>query len=725
MKPSLNRLTCAVLLAALTLTACRSTQALPTLVPTFTPRPPTDTPAPLPTATATGVFAPLPTATPLLSATPEPGAYTNPALGVRLRYPDGWRLQPDERTDVLTWVISPQDEVFALLFVSARPADESLQTTALAMWEGVSDGMTDLTLLKNEPLILGDGRMGWTTLGIGLQDQTRLKLSLTTTSFGRYLFSLLTFAEASAYDGRAAEINPLLASLQAGPPEVHGLPRDQTLVLAGGESTNPRDYDPATTQSGPDNLLYSGLVAFDANLNVVPDLAASWDVVDGTRYVFHLRPTARFHNGRPITARDVVYSWERAAAPDTASDTVLTYLGDIVGVPDRRAGRADRITGLSILDDYTLAVTIDAPKPYFLLKLTSAPALIVDRANVDAGPDWYRAPNGSGPYRLARWDSFQVMILERNPLYYGPAPAIPYVVFELYAGYGLRLYETGAIDLTSVSAFDLPRLTDPDEPMHAELRQGPTLCTDFLVFDVTQPPFDDARVRQAFTLAFDRQTYVDVVLNGIGVPARGLFPPGLPGYTPGLRGLDYDPERARQLLAESTYGGAAGLPPITLTTAGLGSDLGGLVTALAEMWQRELGVTLTVENLEPDRYADEITAGRHGQLFEWGCCADYPDPENFADVLLHSGAEQNFGHYANAAVDAWLEQARVEPDVAQRLALYQQAEQQIVDDAPLLFLTHGQSFVLVKPYIQGYRLSPFNVSLVPFLSLDGGRLANP
>lgn len=498
------------------------------------------------------------------------------------------------------------------------------------------------------------------------------------------------------------------------------VPLDQALVLAGGESTNPRDYDPATTHGSGDKLVFSGLVSFDPQLNLVPDLAASWQVSpDGTVYTFYLRQNARFHDGRPVTAQDVIYSWERAADPATASDTVLTYLGDIVGVREMVEGRADHISGLQALDDHTLQVTLDAPKPYFLLKLTYPTAFVVDRANVESGPQWYRRPNGTGPFRLIEWRRFEVMIYERNSDFYLGAPGLPYVVVNLYAGEDVRLYEAGEVDIASVSLHNVDRFLDPSEPLSAELRTAVGLCTGYVVFDTTQPPFDDVNVRRAFTMAFDRQKYIDVLMRGRALPAVGPYPPGLPGFNYALQGLPYDPARARQLLKESQYGGPEGLPPIVYTDAGIGSTAGADVAAMAQMWKQNLGVELIIENLEPNYYLDMIYTGYHGQMISGGWCADYLDPENFADVLFHSRAQQNTGNYSNPELDALLDQARVEQDVTRRIALYQQAEQMIVDDAPVLFTVHWLSYVLVKPYVKGYVLTPISIPIERYMWLEG------
>jgi len=493
---------------------------------------------------------------------------------------------------------------------------------------------------------------------------------------------------------------------------------NQALVLAGGETTNPREYDPATTHGSGDKLAYSGLVAFDPHLNLTPDLAETWDVSpDGTVYTFHLRENAKFHNGRIVTAQDVLYSWERAASPTLQSDTAPTYLGDIVGVKEMANGQADHIAGLRALDEHTLQVTIDAPKPYFLLKLTYPTAFVVDKANVESGEEWFRTPNGTGPYKMTEWRRFEQITYEANPDFYLGKPSIPYVVIKLYSGVGIRLYEAGEIDITGIGYYSADRFLDPTEPLHNELMTGVNLCTGFMVFDVTQPPFDDVKVRQAFTMAFDRQKFIDVVLSGRALPAIGLYPPGLPGFNIGLQGLPYDPERARQLLAESKYGD--NLPPIIYTDAGIGSYIGADVAAMAQMWKQTLGVEITVENLEPNYYYDQIYAGQHGQIFGGGWCADYPDPENFADVLFYSQSLQNNGGYANPELDRLLEQARVEQDVNKRIEMYQQAEQIIVNDAPVLFTTHSLSYLLVKPYVKGYVFAPIDVPIERYMWLEG------
>jgi len=677
---------------------------------------------PQPTTSTTASFpATVPTATLPAAPSAAKGRYENRELGIALAYPPAWEANPGEDETTLQWLSPYTRDVMMVLFYGAMPPQATLEQAAQQLRESIAAGDTGVQLVAERSLTLADGRAAWQSEYTAEDDNGRpLYVIITSAARSGRLVSVMAFGPPDNIANRRDVLDDIATSLSLQPPQVHGIPRDQALILVGGESNNPRVYDPAT--GGGDNLVFSGLVMLSPQLVVVPDLAESWSISDdGTVYTFYLRPQAQFHNGRPVTAQDVIYSWERAADPKTDSDAVLTYLGDIVGVREKYEGSAATIRGLKALNEHTLQVTIDAPKPYFLAKLTYQIAVVLDQMNVESGPEWYRTPNGTGAYRLIRWDAGKLKLYERNEAFYLTPPAIRHVVVQLYAGVGIRLYETGLIDMTGVGTYDAQRVRDPAEPLHTDLREGVNLCTSFITFDVTQPPFDDPKVRQAFVLAVDKQRYVDVVLNGNAVPARGLYPPGLPGYTANLEGLAFDPALARQRLSESRYA-QNGLPKIVFTSRGYGSDVSLDIAALIEMWQTNLEVTIEVENLEPDEWRDQIHDGHHGQLFEYGWCADYPDPENFADALFHSNAQQNIGKYSNPTLDQVLEQARVEQNVTQRMQLYQQAERIIVEDAPALFLSHSLSYVLVKPHIQGYVHTPVHVPIERYLSMDASQL---
>ncbi len=485
--------------------------------------------------------------------------------------------------------------------------------------------------------------------------------------------------------------------------------REDAIFLLGGQ---PRTLDPAKTIGGPDGplgLIFSGLVMLDADLQIQPELAAGWEVSeDGLTYTFYLRKNVLFHDGRPFTAQDVIFSWERAASPAIGSDTVQTYLGDIVGIQAVIDGQAEQISGLRAIDDYTLEVQLTAPVVYFLQKLAYPVAFVVDRENV-AAANWEYAPNGTGPFRLQSWVDDEEIILVRNDSYYLEPARVRHIVYDLGPGLPLALYEEGEIDLVGVGGANLDRVEDPNNALHDQLQLGVSLCTTTIGLNTQTAPFDDVRVRQAFNYALDKELLIDTFSGGDALVATGALPPGMPGYTADAhRGYPFDPAKASQLLDEAGYTDRATFPLLTFTTSGYG-DVGGYETAVISLWQDVLGVTIQPVVIDPFIYYDVLYAGNTGHIFSGGWCADYPDPQNFLDILYHSGSRQNNGRYVNPAVDALLEQARIEADVATRLALYADIERRIVADAPAVFISHSLQAALVSPDLDGYALTPMGV----------------
>jgi oligopeptide transport system substrate-binding protein len=239
----------------------------------------------------------------------------------------------------------------------------------------------------------------------------------------------------------------------------------------------------------------------------------------------------------------------------------------------------------------------------------------------------------------------------------------------------------------------------------------------YIGFNVEKPPFDDPKVRQAFAHAIDKDKLIEVVLVDAVVKAEGILPPGIPGFNQNLQGLDFDPEKARQLLAESSYGGPDGLPDLEIASSGRGASVGPVSEAVLAMWEDNLGVKVAVRQTEFATFLDDLRDGDY-QMFELGWVADYPDPENFLKIQFHSGSTNNYSQYANAEVDRLLEEADTETDEPTRLSLYQQAEQIIVDDAPWIPLFHDEFNVLIKPYVKGYLLPPFVIPRLRYVQIE-------
>ena len=476
-----------------------------------------------------------------------------------------------------------------------------------------------------------------------------------------------------------------------------------------------------TTSAGIVVEVFSGLVALDVDLQLVPDIAESWTVENGTDYTFTLRPNVTFHNGKPVTAHDFKWSIERASAPKTASPVADTYLNDIIGAMEYIEGNADEITGVQVIDDLTLKISIDAPKAYFLAKLTYPTAYVLDRETVEAGGRnwWVSDPVGTGPFKLKEYRIGERIVLERFAEFYreDASAQVDTVFMNLAGGQPMAMYENDEIDITGVSLFDLDRILDPEEPLNRELVVAPPgfsisyvgFNTDEVVNGLENPLYD-LKFRQALNHAVDKELIASEVLSELVRPAYGILPPGFPGYNPDVQGLTYDPDLAQRLLSESAYADADSRPRIVITVPGTGGTIGLDLEVILEMWRQNLGVEVEIQQVEWATYLEDLDRRKFQAFAGLGWQADYPDPQDFLDILFHTDSSINHNGYSNPEVDRLLEDARIEQDVAARVSLYHQAEQIIVNDAawvPLWFT--GDRYALIKPNVTGYRLTPMTV----------------
>ena len=486
-------------------------------------------------------------------------------------------------------------------------------------------------------------------------------------------------------------------------------------------ATEPYNLDPARVgDAGALTFIaqiFSGLVKVSSD-GVLPDIAESWTVSDdGLVYIFTLRRDVTFHDGRGVTANDFKYSWERALTPGTDSTTARTYIGDIVGADAMLSGEATSLSGVRVIDGYTMEVIIDTPRSYFLSKLTYATAFVVDKSNVETGSEWWRTPNGTGPFKLSQWATDAYITLEKNSDYYDGAPSLDSVVFNFLAGRPMDLYETGNIDVATVDLAYVERVLDPAGIFAGDAQIISQLSLYFLGFNSAVAPFDDPLVRQAFSLALDRNKLLELVFNDMNQAAEGIVPPGIPGYNPEINGLDFNPEQAKELIAQSSYGSVGNLPEITLTTLGYGGLISSDLEAVIYQWAVNLGVEVKVRQLEPEVFLYNLKQEKD-QIFYQGWIADYPHQQNFLEVLFQTDADNNWGGYSNLLVDQLLIQAATLTDEDAAEALYRQVEQILVSDAALWPYYFGRSYILVKPYVKGYELSPLGVPLLQNVSID-------
>jgi len=477
--------------------------------------------------------------------------------------------------------------------------------------------------------------------------------------------------------------------------------------------SGPLTLDPAISSEMSSHTyvmqIFSGLVKFDSELKPVPDIAEKWEVSeDGTTYTFYLRQNAKFHDGKKVTSADIKYSLERACNPQTGSQTASIYLSDIVGVKDVLEGKTAQISGVQIIDDSTLTLKIDAPKAYFLSKLAYPTAFVVDKKNTESGRNWWRNPNGTGPLKLSKWNEGALILLSPNQYYYGQKATIN-VAFYILAGIPMSLYERDKIDVVEVSKTYIDRATDEAGPFYDQLHVFPEFSLQYIGFNTSKPPFDDPLVRQAFCYAVDKERIIKLTQKDMVAKASGIIPPGMPGYSKDTKGLDYNLEKARELLAKSKYGSAANLPPITVTVPGWGGiDVEDYLGAVILCWKQNLGANVSVRLLESSAFHYNLRE-EADELYTLGWIADYPDPQNFLYTLFYSDTEYNYSHFSDKQLDTLLDQAAVEKNYEKRIKLYQQAEQLVVDAAPIMPLWFSKNYMLIKSNVHNFEIDPLGV----------------
>ncbi len=509
-----------------------------------------------------------------------------------------------------------------------------------------------------------------------------------------------------------------------------------TLRISGPE---PITLDPHIAQDASSAVyiveMFGGLLTLDTQLNVQPDLASEIPTVenggkivnaDGTAtYTFHLRANVTFQDRKPVTADIVKCSLERAADPATQSLVSEFFLGDIVGVKDVVDGKTNDISGVRVVDPSTVAITVQSDVSSFLYKLTYPTAFIVDPSQVggtcggrdygDGDSNWTRHPNGTGPYQLDQWRLGEEIQLVAND-HYQLGVANVKNVHILLAGGGITAYEKGDIDLTGVGLDDIERVKDPADPLNKDYHTGTQLAIDYIGFNTNAPPFDDPKVRQAFAMAIDKSQIATAIFHDALPVADKIVMPGMPSYNEAVKGPTFDPVRAKQLLAESTYGGPEELPEITFAESGTGATGGADTSAIVEMWRTNLGVEVQIQQAESATFFQDVADGRY-EAFHLGWIMDYPDEEDLLNIHFDSESPNNDTFYKNTQVDDLLRRAQTEPDKPTRNQLYQQAEQIILNDAPWMPLFFSRYHVLIKPYVQNYQVAGTIVPRLRFVTL--------
>jgi ABC-type oligopeptide transport system substrate-binding subunit/predicted Ser/Thr protein kinase len=449
--------------------------------------------------------------------------------------------------------------------------------------------------------------------------------------------------------------------------------------------------------------LFSGLVEQTPEMDIIPDGARAWEVLEGGRkYIFHLRNDLHWSDGVPLTAHDFELSCKRTLDPQLHSH-IANYLEGIRGARAFHAGEvptADEV-GVKAVDDLTLTVELERPAGYFLrliAMLYPVPRHVVEKY----GAAWTDPANivTNGPFGLETWKPGERLDLERNPTYHGRFPGnLQRVELRLVSRPDwprtLERYEADAEDLIEPppEEIDRARYRHPGEYV-----QTPVAGTGFVLFDTTKPPFDDPRVRQAFAQSLDRGTMADVNLHGYFSPGTGgVVPPGVPGHSPDI-GLPLDVERAKRLLAESGFPGGRGFPAVQFGVPVFRLGAGEFIQS---QWRANLGVEVGLQEMPWREYTVGVIEAPP-PIYAVGWIADYPDPDNIlrlglgAYMMLRPG-EEFLRRVAEAGQSTNQEE---------RTAMYQEADRLLVQQALAVPLFYVRNHYLIKPWVKRYPASP-------------------
>ena len=476
-------------------------------------------------------------------------------------------------------------------------------------------------------------------------------------------------------------------------------PAADLVIINGAE---PESLDPAIITGQPDirasTAIFEGLTRLDPKTaGARPGLAEKWEISpDGLVYTFHLRTNLVWSTGEPITADDVIYSWLRALDPKTASD----YAGQLYFLKngeDYNTGKIKdpSLVGCKALDRYTVRAELRNPTAFFL-DLCAFPTLaVVPRQTIEKyGDRWLmiRPLPASGPYELVTWRLRDKIRLRKNERYWDAANTKLDIVDLLpitSPPTALNLYETGVADVVWDKDLVPTELLDvlskrPDFHSFSELG------TYFVRINVTRPEFQDPRVRQALALAVDKERIIRKIIKSGGIVANSLTPPGTARYHP-PKGLGYDPEKARQLMAEAGYPGGKGFPRIeymfNASSGGASKAHEQVGVELQQMWHDELGIEVELHQVEWGTFLQDLSKCDY-DIARSSWIGDYNDADTFLNMFMSDNGNNQTG-WKNADYDGLIRSADEQLDPAAREKKFQQAETMLLRDAsPIIPLYH-------------------------------------
>jgi oligopeptide transport system substrate-binding protein len=494
-------------------------------------------------------------------------------------------------------------------------------------------------------------------------------------------------------------------------------------VLQGGLYRRPLEFMPRTLDPALTTDIYSvaivqqlfdGLVQFDKNLNVIPAIAKSWMISpDGLTYTFFLKEGVKFHNGSEVTADDFVYSFSRVIDPKNRS-IASKLLEKVVGFKEFQDGKANFASGFRSVDKYIFEIRLSEPFSPFISALGTIHFKVVPKAEVEKPSSAFaKAPVGTGPFKFLSLKEKEEIILEKNPDYFEGRPYLDKIIFRIFHGAPrekiFKEFKEGGLEESFIPPGEIEEIAKDKNFLFVK---KPMLSLRYYGFNSLSKPLNNKELRKAMNFAIDKNFIISEIHKNQFNVAKGILPPGMPGYDPQKNPYSYNKIQVRKSLLKAGYPEGQGLPTLQIWSA---SNSEAAQKELNEIQSqlRKIRITTNI-NFETNwpNFVSMLKANQ-APIFIHAWYADFPDPDNFLGTLFHSQSQYNFTAYRNSEVDRLLDQARTERDYLKRIETYRKIEEIILEDAPIVPMVNHLFQMVYQPYVRGIDVNALGGHYIP------------
>jgi oligopeptide transport system substrate-binding protein len=499
--------------------------------------------------------------------------------------------------------------------------------------------------------------------------------------------------------------------------------REKGMPRQGGIYRRPLEFNPQTLDPALSIDMYAvtiiqqifdGLVQCDNDLNIIPAIAKSWKISqDGLTYTFFLRKGVKFHNGREVTAGDFVYSFTRIITPETKSSS-SDFFTRIVGAKEFMDKKKEEVKGLIAQDHYTFKILLSEPYAPFINLLAMKGAKVVPKEDVEkSGGEFGKFPVGTGAFKFASAKAGKEIVLEANPDYFEGRPYLDKIIFKIFHGAPreeiLKEFKEGSLEESFIPPEEIENVVKEKRSIFL---QKPTLSLRLYGFNLSSRPLNNKNLRKAISFAVDKKVILSEIHKNQFHLAKGILPPGMPGYDPTKDPYPFDVTRAIQLLSEAGFPQGKGLQPLEIWSASSSDAAQRELYEIKRQLER-IGVRTTIhfETNWPNFVS--ILRANKAPIFVLAAYADFPDPDNFLGIRFHSKSQYNYMAYHNLEVDRLIDKARTERDYLKRIEIYRKVEKMVLEDAPIVPMVNNLFQMAYQLYVKGIEVNALGGPYIP------------